>query len=290
MRYNYWLLRYVPDSVRGEFVNVAVIVGSDDSGDWALRRADSLRRASRLGGDASVIEDWLTRLSTSISSQATMLRPAVSSGSLRPSFASLDRVRRQLNNTFQISTPTPVLATSAEAAAERLFTQLVSVAEPRPKVALRAAAVRELKEAFYQAGDLGSKEVQQNVRLHVGRQQARFEFAIGQSRVAQLSHVWSFNRQGISDLAQEIQAASYAINRLRERGGRLENPNRPTQRDVELPPDIPVRVLYVPPETAQQQEIFGNAEEAWADLGVLPFPVGDENRIAREAVALLRAG
>ena len=41
--YLYWLVRDVPDVVRGEQVNVAVIVGQD-GGDWAIRVAPDLRR------------------------------------------------------------------------------------------------------------------------------------------------------------------------------------------------------------------------------------------------------
>jgi Protein of unknown function (DUF3037) len=289
MRYNYWLLRYAPDSARGEFVNVGVVVGSDDSDDWAFGRIHSLARASRLGGDASRIEDWLIRLHASISPEWPLERAAALGVRLRLSLGSFDRIRRQLNNTFQISSPRPVLATSADAAADQLFAQLVAVAESRTKSSERAAAVRDLREAYYRTGNLAPKDVQHNVRLHVGRQQTRFEFAIGRSRIAQLSHVWSFRRSTVADLAQEIQAASYAIKRLREHGGYLENPNRSKQPDLLLPPGVPVRVLYVPPESSQQRDVFGNAEDAWPDLGIRPYPLGEEDLVAEEAVALLRA-
>lgn len=45
--YQYWLIRYVPNAVRGEFVNIGVLVGMDGK-DWALRTVDSFTRASLL--------------------------------------------------------------------------------------------------------------------------------------------------------------------------------------------------------------------------------------------------
>ncbi len=45
MRYEYSILRFVPDPVRGEFVNVAAIVRSDDSEEWRLRVVENSRRS-----------------------------------------------------------------------------------------------------------------------------------------------------------------------------------------------------------------------------------------------------
>ena len=43
-RYVYATVKFVPDVARGEFINVGVIVGSDETGEWGLQR---LRNASR---------------------------------------------------------------------------------------------------------------------------------------------------------------------------------------------------------------------------------------------------
>ncbi|GAA1592197.1 hypothetical protein GCM10009804_55640 [Kribbella hippodromi] len=289
MGYSYWLLRYVPDSARGEFVNVGLIVGSDEASDWAVRTVPSLARASRLGGDARVVQDWLDRIRLAVAPESLHVRRNQHESLPRLSLAWLDRIRRHLNNTLQISSPLPLRAASAESAADLLYDQLIVSSEGQVRSSERDSAVRELRDAFYTAGELSPREVQRRVRLQVGRQHARFEFAIGEQRIAQLSQVWSFNRRSLDGLTQDIQASSYAIKRLREHGGVLLNPGRTNQRPIDLIPDVAIRVLYVPPSSAVQREVFADAEDAWADLGVVPFPLGQAEHLAEEAAHLLRA-
>ncbi|GAA0608209.1 DUF3037 domain-containing protein [Kribbella sandramycini] len=287
--YMYWMLRYVPDSARGEFVNVGLIVGNEQRADWAVRTVPSLSRASRLGGDARWVEDWLARFQAAVGSDLPLMRPPTQSSSSGFSFASLDRIRRHLNNSFQITEPLPLRAADADSAADILYSQLIVESTQGPRSTDRNTAIRELRDAFYNVPELSPKDVQSRVRLQVGRQQARFEFAIGRDRIAQLSHVWSFKRQSLDGLSGDIQATSYVIKRLREDGGLLLNPARTKQEPVRLSRDVPIRVLYVPPSSAVQREIFEGAEEAWSNLGVLPFAVGQEDHLAQEAVSLLHS-
>ncbi len=289
MRYSYWLLRYVPDSARGEFVNVGLIVGNDDQSDWAVRTVPTLARASRLGGDARSVEDWLERFRMSLASDRFPARQQRLGSTARLSFGSLDRIRRHLNNTLQIAAPLPLRAASAAEGADLLYDQLILSSEQAARSGDRATAVRELREAFSTAAGLSPRDVQQKVKLQVGRQHARFEFAIGQQKIAQLSQVWSFKRQALDSLAQDIQAASYAIKRLREGGGVLLNPARIAQGPIDLPAEIPIRVLYVPPASENQREIFADAEDAWNDLEVVSFPLEQVERLATEAAMLVSA-
>ena len=54
MRYMYSVIRFVPDPIRGEFVNVGVLAGSDESSEWDLRMVESLKRAGDVDSDAQV--------------------------------------------------------------------------------------------------------------------------------------------------------------------------------------------------------------------------------------------
>ena len=53
MRYVYTVVKFVPDAERAEFVNVGVIVGSDETGEWAMRRVQDTSRAVSIGGDGA---------------------------------------------------------------------------------------------------------------------------------------------------------------------------------------------------------------------------------------------
>jgi hypothetical protein len=120
--YDYWLIRYVPDTIRGEHVNIGVLVGGDD--DWALRRVTSFARASLLGGNASLTQPWLTHLAGALATHNALTRAKC--GQFTP--AGIELIRTQMNNTIQLSARMPVLGTSAASAADLLFELLV--AEP----------------------------------------------------------------------------------------------------------------------------------------------------------------
>ena len=64
VRYVYSVVRFVPDAARGEFVNLAVIAGSDETGEWKARRVQDISRAAAFAGADSepLIEsvfEWL---------------------------------------------------------------------------------------------------------------------------------------------------------------------------------------------------------------------------------------
>src|SRR5438445_3086798 len=48
MRYVYSVARFVPDPIRGECVNLGVIVGSDRSCEWAIRTGEPSKTARAL--------------------------------------------------------------------------------------------------------------------------------------------------------------------------------------------------------------------------------------------------
>jgi hypothetical protein len=42
VKYVYSVVRFVPDTFRGEFVNVAVIAGYEETGEWLVRCSRSI--------------------------------------------------------------------------------------------------------------------------------------------------------------------------------------------------------------------------------------------------------
>ena len=49
----YSVIQFVPNAARGEFINVGVLAGSDETGEWAVRRIHNIDRAVVLGGRGS---------------------------------------------------------------------------------------------------------------------------------------------------------------------------------------------------------------------------------------------
>ena len=48
MTYHYSVLRFVPDSARDEGINLGIVAGDDEAGDWELRVLSNLRRAKAI--------------------------------------------------------------------------------------------------------------------------------------------------------------------------------------------------------------------------------------------------
>jgi len=285
MRYSYWLLRYVPDTVRGEMVNVGVLVGRD-GGDWALRRVRSFRRANRLGGDAASLAPWLQAVEREIEDYShPPLEAFVDKRSHPFTEARVRRLRARLNNSLQISDPVVVEGKSASSSAAFLFDFLVSEAAITPRSMTRRNLVSALREQYDSVAlsDVG-RSLRTSPRAHVGRQRGRFDFAVLEDDVAQLSQVWSFDLTDMDKLEQDIHAWSFLVTKLRNDGGYLsEAPQGPT---VVIDSAVPISAVYQLPSSRRsaQQDVFLAAQEAWQALDVDLVPSAELDRVAHSAV------
>jgi hypothetical protein len=101
-----------------------------------------LRRASRLGGSASYTDSFLRRIEDAIDSRLDTVEALFPGGSV-PTFerGDIEDLRVRMNNLVQLSEARPVLARSAEQAADLAFELMVVNSEAdvsrrtRPRVA-----------------------------------------------------------------------------------------------------------------------------------------------------------
>jgi hypothetical protein len=286
--YTYWVLRYVPVPVRGEFINIGVVVGGHGS-EWAIRRIHDLGRANRLGGSPPEAANWLLRLENLISPIPTYFDNSLDlrlrKRDIAPDESWMERLRRQQENNFQISEARPVVASSADEAADRLFDLLVVSPTERAMPRGRTRAVRALKEEVYLR--LPGRSYQSDVRLVAGAQRTRLEFAFGRSKITQLTQVVAFDVRAVDHLATTIQSSSYTFSRLRRQGAVLLNPRRKNQGEQAIERDVALRVLYVPPETPEQIDVYKMATDAWQDLGMHAYSFGEEPDLVKEAAFLV---
>ncbi|HEX3678792.1 MAG TPA: DUF3037 domain-containing protein [Galbitalea sp.] len=287
--YKYWLVRYVPDTVHGEFVNVGIIVGAEGR-DWAFRRAHSVRRANRLGGNVAQIEPWLSRITQSIADYQAPPLELFASKDSRPvdtSWAAHSRAR--LNNSLQLGEPTPIEAESAADAAELLFQILVGDDVRSSRVATRRRLVSELHRS-YELIEATSAQVVQRPRARVGKQRGRFDFAVFGDEVDQLSQVWSFDVRDLDNLEQEMQSWSYLVTRLRADGGELMG-RQGSLFAPKIDNEVEISVVYQEPvaQTSERQDLFLAAQESWAQLKVKAVPSTQLERVALQARELVLA-
>lgn len=288
--YLYWLVRYVPDVARGERVNVAIIAGLD-GGDWAIRTAPDLRRASRLGGDAGALRPWLESLDQTIRDYTkpplSLFAPDESPNVTR---SWLDSLSHRFNNVLQISPPAPVEAESAREAVDFLYPVLVATPRAPTRSVTRRRMVDNLSELYVRTGSLEMGEsLLRRPHVQVGRQRGRFEFAVIDEHVDQLSHAFAFDVRDIDALEQELQSWHFVVSRLRSSGARLSSG---TQLTLNASANVPIAVAFQDPAAGAQQrmvDVFEAAREAWTSLGVEAVPSQELDRIAIEARDLLAA-
>ncbi len=132
MKFLYSIVRFVPDTFRGEFVNVAVIAGSESTGEWMVRRVDNVQHARRLGGNVPITPVWnyLDNIESLID-QSTENQLAVDPNEMNRNW--LLREHRRLRNLVQITPPTAVVADSIEDAISMMFDAFVVDPEKRSR-------------------------------------------------------------------------------------------------------------------------------------------------------------
>ena len=124
MRFIYSLIRFVPDPARGEFVNVGVIIGSEESSEWRVRRIEEPRHVRSVDENALLGAVWsfIDRVEADIDNlDAVHVLPEVE---LTEDW--LWRLHADHQNIVQLSAPTPMVARTADGALESVFDLMVA--------------------------------------------------------------------------------------------------------------------------------------------------------------------
>ncbi|MFI8565687.1 DUF3037 domain-containing protein [Rhodococcus sp. NPDC078407] len=267
MRYSYWILRYLPDAGRGEFVNIGLLVGRDGA-DWAARTVESFDRASRLGGSLDSAKSWAHSIESLAAREVEALSGLVLSEHTVHDWVGFH------NNVVQLSAPLPVVAESAEAAIDLLYPRLVLEHEKAARSTSHYAALAKLEAAYNRIRpDLA---LTRKVKVRAGKQTLDFDFALSGPRVEEVSRVWAFDLKETTPLVDRVLAWGFKMHELRSSGGEVRGPNR-----LEVARDVPVKVLYVPPRNADQIASFEVALDAWKTIGAVSFPVDRADQLAR---------
>lgn len=283
MKFVYSIVRFVPDAFRGEFVNVAIIAGSETTGEWLVRRVDNVQHARRLGGSAPITPVWSYLDSVeSLIDQSTEDQLAADPTEL--SRAWLGREHRRLRNLVQITPPVAVVADTVEEATNSMFEAFVVDPEKRSRKT-RRAAVSALRTAFDEVAITAQDHLFERVKAHVGRQQSTIDFAVANGHLAQLAHGWSFQTQDPTATVQQIKAWSWTMRDLREHGGIIRTSR--TAHEYHVNADVPIKVVYVSPDNDEARRSLDEALEVFAHLDVTAVTTEEAHTVAEEALTSL---
>lgn len=288
--YQYWVARYVPSAVREEFVNIAVIAGHDQ--DWAFRRVSALNRAARLGGSAAeATQHFLTRIESQLENELVSLGASlIPSDDAPTAFAqTLEAMRRRRNGVVQLSAPRPVIAGSADEAAERVFEIMVVDEGQAVRHRDRTMIARSLRKAFMEEPRLVSVLVKDSSQAVVDGQDMVHDVALASNKTLLLSQAWSFDVADVRRVQTNIQAWNYVVNQLREEGGSLVGPRRKGAevRRRPIPKNVSVSAVYRPPKTSDGEEALELALHGWKKLGVDAFEAQKTKTVVRGALELV---
>jgi hypothetical protein len=286
MAYSYSVLRFVPDPARGEFVNFGLLVGDDDAQDWELRILQNYRRAKAIDdrGALRVALGFVDRIETHIAA----LEQLPDASAVLPMSTELVRAfAGEMENVVQMTLPTPVIASSADEAADIVAAELLldPVAQ-KYRFEKKHRAVGSTRRA-YREHQVPEEAVAERAPVTAGPYDAAFDFAVFNGQAVQLVQCWSFQLPDQTQLAEQVRAWAWVVREIRERGGVV----RAGDREVEVPrgDEIEIAAVAVPPAEGQENvHAYEEARAAFADTDVSELRPEDADVLGAHAVERLQ--
>jgi hypothetical protein len=282
MTYHYSLLRYVPDPARGEFVNLGILAGDDETQDWELRLIQNLRRARAFDDKGSL--GLALAFAADLEDHIVAVEQLSGTSEAEPmSLQLVSQFSEEMQNIVQLSPPAPVIAESAESALDVLFSEfVVDPAAQRFRFRKKHQAVVSARRAYKQH-EVPEEAVIEHAPVAAGPYTGKFDFAVANGRLVQLVHCWSFQLPNQVELAEQVKAWAWVVRELRDRGGRLET----SDRAIEAGREVEVATVFIPPEGDQEDTAFVQARAAFEETGVTQLTPDDADQLGARAAELL---
>ena len=273
MRYQYTLVRYVPEPVTGEFINVGVVAGSFESGDWAFLRAQKWPRLANAGSRVAwkSANEYLSAISGRLDETSDEVTSEW-----------LNRLITGSRSVLQFSGLVAMSADSAEDAAKKAFKLLVRDPEPATRANSGARARTALRHAY--SGALDTPEtLLERVSMEIeGNHEANFDFAVANGRVVQLATAWSFDLKTVDRVANGVKAWGYSIGLLRDPSHNARI-TFGVDRSYDIPSSIDIEAIYVPPRTSMGEQALEQSLRVFDEMEVLAVPISEVDAVADRA-------
>jgi hypothetical protein len=287
MKHVYSLIRYVPDPVRGEFVNVGAIAGCDESSEWEIRQVANPARARRLDERGSLSAAWafMDQLGRAVDAHEAAIQQPTPAEDTLLSEEWLADLWGRYHNVVQLSPPAPMLADSTTEALDDIFTQLVVDPAPhRGGENTKHPALAAVRRAYKAAGLAKAHDVHERVVARARDHRERIDFAVANGRVVQLTQTWSFRVADQDTLAENVRAWGWTVRAIKDEGGTVEL----GERSIEIPHDVNVAVVMIPPAKSENTAAVNDARAVFEKLQVEAVGVEHADDVAAAASDLLR--
>ncbi|MCH8113677.1 MAG: DUF3037 domain-containing protein [Proteobacteria bacterium] len=289
MRYMYSVIRFVPDPVRGEFVNVGLLAGSDESSEWEIRAIENLKRARTLDerGLLPHVLHFVDDIGRKVDRFAETIQESLfAAPDERLSEEWLTQLSEEARNVVQFSVPSIIIADNIDEAVNTLFEQFIVDPEARRfPFKKKNVALAATRHAYRDAGLNLSEHLVERVSVKGQHHKERFDFVVANGSAVQLAQTWSFQMPNQDDLAEQIKAWAWTVSDIRRSGGAAET----DARHIDVPCDVDIEVVYVPPATGGPREVLTEALAAFSGIDVQPVEFDRASTVGQKASRLIAA-
>lgn len=283
-KYYYSVIRFVPSPVRGEFVNLGLIVGCDATAEWAMELVGRKTRAARLdsAGILPLVTSELERLQLSFPADSD---DAVSTTAQAISESWLTHMAAESRNVLQYTRPQPIVAASVAAAMDRLRGIFIVEHVPQRRESLTRPAIRSRYLQLLQQCQLTPQQCPSKARLATGHSSTAVDVAVCNGVARRLTQCWSFEVQDTENVLNEVKAWGWTMRDLRRYGGSIVA----ASRSISVPRDVELSVIYALPAASDRDTVISEAMDVFSndELGAATVRWQDVEQHARSAAALL---
>jgi len=287
MKWWFSVVRFVPDPFRGEFVNVGVIAGSDDTAEWDIRfeETGSKKRARAIDSDNhyGAFLAALNRMEIQFERHQEAL--AEGRAQIPVSLSWLQRTQKRGKGVVQLTVPAPILADHLDEAIERALISYVHSedSQSRPMVTKQVVIV-ELRRAFVQHGLPVGPNLAYRRYIQSKNHRQMTDFVAMNGEVVQLCQAWSFQRPDPEALTTEIKSWAYSMKDLRQNGGYI---GLKGDSPLRVPKDVEIQSVYLPPDSDEGTAAFEEALHAFYDVNSFVTDVDSADEVALRTRELL---
>jgi hypothetical protein len=187
-----------------------------------------------------------------------------------------------MQNIVQLTPPAPVAADSADLALELVFDQLVLDESPKTfQFEKKHRALGAARKAYKEHSV--SKAVRERAPVKSGVFDGTFDFAVHNGHAVQLAQCWSFQLPNQTDLAEQVKSWSWVVHELRKSGGSV----RVDGAEVEIPKDLDIYSVVIPPKPDQLSPAYQEAEAAFEEIRVQQVSPEEADKLGARAAQVL---
>ncbi len=285
MRFIYSIIRFVPDTARGEFINVGVLAGSEETGEWDIRTVSNQKRARNLDDQDALPAVWqfLNEVGRLVDNNDPNERLVVEQ---RLTEQWLNELWQTSNNVIQFSQPTPINAATLDDAISSLYgTFILDPTTATLSYLRKTRAVNAMRNAYVAEGLRKDIDLHEHSIVHAGDFVEQFDFAVANGAAVQLSQAWSFQIPNQAQLSQNVKAFAFTVEQIRKLGGKAITE---VSRQIDIPREVDVSAVCILP-VDRDTEVFREAQAAFQEAGVHLVEFGKEAQMSKEAASMLHS-